>query len=343
MKALLQHLTSMTRQRDHALLDASVIAALADVMAADHVRQLEVLRVRDEIRLKLTACRLHACAECNSAQCRGDTMPLSPELAAAVSQHQASAQKIMPNGNHILWLLVWVDDNFTTCLELWNPATCDGKTLEMAQALIAIYANHRSLLDYSQRDSLTDLLNRKTFDQNFSKVLRSLEQHDTQSDLPQQERRQPEANKNQWLAVVDIDHFKHVNDAFGHLYGDEVLLLMANLIRSSFRPHDGLFRFGGEEFVILLQAAALENAQCIFERFRSNVEKYHFPQVGQVTVSIGFTRIDLNATPVVVLGHADLALYHAKTHGRNQVCYYEKLVEDGQLKSEISNDMVEFF
>ena len=157
------------------------------------------------------------------------------------------------------------------------------------------------------------------------------------------ERRQINSGKEQWLAVVDIDHFKRVNDEFGHLYGDEVLLLVANLLRTSFRPQDGLFRFGGEEFVILLRATALEDAQMIFERFRNNIEQHHFPQVGQVTVSIGFDRIGLNATPVVILGHADMALYHAKTNGRNQVCYYEGLVSSGQLKSDISNDMVEFF
>lgn len=343
MKALLQHMTSITRQRDHGLLDASVISALADLTAASQVRKLEVLRVRDEMRLQISACRLQSCEDCNNAQCSEESAALGPELAAAARQHHTSAEKTMPDGTRILWLLVWLDEHFTACLELWNPAACDGKTLEMVHAVIAIYANHRSLLDYSQRDSLTDLLNRKTFDENFSKVLRSLAQYDTPSGLRQEERRHHAASKNQWLAVIDIDHFKRVNDEFGHLYGDEVLLLMANLIRTSFRPHDGLFRFGGEEFVILLRAAALEDAQRIFERFRSNVEQHHFPQVGQVTVSIGFTRIGLNATPVVILGHADLALYHAKTHGRNQVCYYETLVEGGQLKSEISNDMVEFF
>lgn len=343
MKALLQHMTSITRQRDHALLDAAVISALADLTAASQVRKLEVLRVRDEMRLQLSACRLDACEVCKNAPCRDESTALGPELAAAVSKHQTSTQKIMPDGNHILWLPVWLDDHFVACLELWNPTACDDTTLEMALAFTAIYANHRSLLDYSQRDSLTDLLNRKTFDENFSKILRSLAQYDAPSGIQPEERRHHDANQNQWLAVIDIDFFKRVNDEFGHLYGDEVLLLLANLIRSSFRPHDGLFRFGGEEFVILLRAAELEDAQRIFQRFRSNVEQHHFPQVGQVTVSIGFTRIGLNATPVVVLGHADLALYHAKTHGRNQVCFYETLVADGQLKSEVSNDMVEFF
>lgn len=338
MKTLLQHMTSITKQRDHALLDAALISALTDLTAASQVRKLEVLRVRDALRLQFKSCE-----EANNVLCCEESMALDPELAAAAEKHQASAQKIMPNGDRLLWLLIWQDDHFIACLELLNPAKSDHSTTELVLAIVAIYANHRSLLDYSQRDSLTDLLNRKTFDENFSKILRSLAQYDTPAEIQQEERRHRDANQNQWLAVIDIDHFKRVNDEFGHLYGDEVLLLLANLIRTSFRPHDGLFRFGGEEFVILLRAAALEDAQRIFERFRSNVEQHHFPQVGQVTVSIGFTHIGLNATPVVVLGHADQALYHAKTHGRNQVFYYETLVAEGQLKSETANDMVEFF
>lgn len=338
MKAFLQHIISITRQRDHGLLDAAVSAALLEITAARYVRQFDVLQMREEIHLKLNVAE-----ESQNSQCNQTVMLAEPELVNAAKMHRVSAQKILPNGDHVLWLLVWLDDIFCSCLELFNPVAEDTQTLETVHAIIAIYANHRSLLDYSQRDSLTNLLNRKTFDENFSKVLRSLAQDDTLSNALQPERRHRDAAKNQWLAVIDIDHFKRVNDDFGHLYGDEVLLLMANLIRSSFRPHDSLFRFGGEEFVILLQAADLGSAQRIFERFRSNVAQHHFPQVGQVTVSIGFTRIGSDATPVVILGHADLALYHAKTHGRNLVCHYETLVASGELQSKISNDMVEFF
>jgi diguanylate cyclase (GGDEF)-like protein len=103
-----------------------------------------------------------------------------------------------------------------------------------------------------------------------------------------------------------------------------------------------VFRFGGEEFVILLRSTSLDAARKIFERFRTNVEQYNFPQVGQVTVSLGFVSISAE-TPVVILGHADQALYYAKTNGRNQVCYYNELVSTGLLHSEVSNDEVEFF
>ena len=81
-----------------------------------------------------------------------------------------------------------------------------------------------------------------------------------------------------WLGVVDIDHFKRVNDGFGHLIGDEVLVLVARIMRQSFRHYDRLYRFGGEEFVVLLRGGDEEDAKAAFERFRTNVESYLFPR-----------------------------------------------------------------
>jgi diguanylate cyclase (GGDEF)-like protein len=158
------------------------------------------------------------------------------------------------------------------------------------------------------------------------------------------DRRHPPDARSQWLAVVDIDHFKRVNDKFGHLYGDEVLILVANILRASFRSHDRVFRFGGEEFVILLRSATLVDARMIFERFRASVENYAIPQVGKVTVSIGFASIGVE-TPVVILGHADQALYHAKENGRNRVCYYDELRDQGLIENvkESSASEAEFF
>jgi diguanylate cyclase (GGDEF)-like protein len=143
--------------------------------------------------------------------------------------------------------------------------------------------------------------------------------------------------------VVDVDHFKLVNDKFGHLYGDEVLILIANLMTSSFRSQDRVFRFGGEEFVVLLRSTTLDNAQKIIDRFRTNVEAHVFPQVGQVTVSVGFVSISPYESPVNILGRADQALYYAKSHGRNQACHYDQLVSGGLLEAAASNDTAEFF
>jgi diguanylate cyclase (GGDEF)-like protein len=127
------------------------------------------------------------------------------------------------------------------------------------------------------------------------------------------------------------------------LYGDEVLILIANILRQSFRTQDKVFRFGGEEFVVLLRSSTRDAAYKIFERFRCNVEGYDFPQVGRVTVSVGFVSIDQNETPVVILGHADQALYYAKENGRNRACNYEELITAGSLKAHVAEASAEFF
>ncbi len=94
---------------------------------------------------------------------------------------------------------------------------------------------------------------------------------------------------------------------------------------------------------MLLRSTTLKNARKIIERFRNNVAEHAFPQVGKVTVSVGFVSIGAQDAPVVVLGHADRALYYAKSHGRNQTCHYDQLVTGGLLATVASNDTAEFF
>jgi len=198
-----------------------------------------------------------------------------------------------------------------------------------------IYRNYLHLLDESEHDTLTGLLNRRTFEQNLAKILAEWHKERDQAvegSEEQPHRRQGESEKCNWLAVIDIDLFKRINDKFGHLYGDEVLVLLANIMRESFRGYDKLFRFGGEEFVAILRTTNQAGATHALERFRQAVAAYAFPQIGQVTVSIGFVEIAYQAIPTEVLGHADDALYYAKEHGRNRLCQYEQLVETGEIK-----------
>jgi diguanylate cyclase (GGDEF)-like protein len=200
--------------------------------------------------------------------------------------------------------------------------------------VLRLLGNHLAVLEYGQRDTLTGLLNRKTFDQSFDKIL---ERNRCQS-------RDRTGAAPCWFAVVDIDRFKSVNDRFGHLFGDDVLLLVARLMRKTFRASDQLFRFGGEEFVVVLEATQQENAEAALERFRRRVGEHEFPQVGRVTVSTGYTRIGQSEPSVTCFDRADAALYYAKEHGRNQVQCYEHLIEAGLLeKREDSTANVEFF
>jgi diguanylate cyclase (GGDEF)-like protein len=276
----------------------------------------------------------------SATESAGEPIGNHPALESCIRKRKTCAEQLTESGGRALWLPVWLGDHASTCFEIIDPAPCCESTLHVMEGVLAVYRNYQSILDYSERDSLTGLLNRKTFDEKFSKLLAANSPETVPS--VQQERRHQAAEKGQWLAVVDIDHFKRVNDQFGHLYGDEVLILVANVLRASFRAQDRIFRFGGEEFVVLLRSASLGEAHRIFERFRRNIEQHDFPQVGRVTVSVGFASIS-KESPVVILGHADQALYYAKANGRNRVCHYEELVKSGLLHSGITNESAEFF
>jgi diguanylate cyclase (GGDEF)-like protein len=346
MDSLLKHMVDMTGHRDHAMLDISVVAAVQELAAAAQTRVLSIstfgARERVRVRASISAGGTARIEDLHDGGTPGEPLEAYPELAACLARRDSSAEACGPGSTRTLWLPIWVGDTATTCLEIVRESPFPAATIHTIAGIVGVYRNFQNLLDYSERDSLTGLLNRKTFEDQLARMLQC--PAEPEPPLPgQPERRCSHGEKKGWLAVVDVDHFKMVNDTFGHLYGDEVLILIANQLQASFRAQDRVFRFGGEEFVVLLRSTTLENARRIIDRFRSNVEAYQFPQVGQVTVSVGFVSISPYDSPVVTLGHADQALYYAKTHGRNQACHYNELVERGFLQTVTSNDTAEFF
>ncbi|MFT4173874.1 MAG: GGDEF domain-containing protein [Rhodocyclaceae bacterium] len=216
-------------------------------------------------------------------------------------------------------------------------AQCDltpsDEAVSCVRKLLQIYAHQLSLLDYAELDTLTRLHSRKTFDANFDRFIAIA--GEAQQRLDPDRRLHEEQAFPCWLGVVDIDRFKRINDNFGHLFGDEVLLRVAELMKKSFRTSDKLFRFGGEEFVILLRHVSPQNAREVLDRFRIAVEAHEFPQVGQVTCSMGYVQINPQLTPAELLGKADAALYFSKGHGRNQINQYEQLVDQGLVDDKI--------
>ena len=205
----------------------------------------------------------------------------------------------------------------------------------------AIYRNYLGLLNDAARDTLTGLKNRKTFDDNINRII--AEARHLSASAATGERRHHAAAESHWLGICDIDHFKRVNDTFGHVFGDEVLLLFAGLMKKTFRASDLLFRFGGEEFVAVLSPCSRDQAGVAFERFRAAVEAFAFPQVGRVTTSVGFARIRPDDIAVGVIGQADSALYWAKEHGRNRVCAHEVLLAEGEVAAMPEDGSAELF
>lgn len=201
--------------------------------------------------------------------------------------------------------------------------------------LLDIYQNYNSLLNDNERDTLTGLLNRKTFDQKINKVLSTVHS--------KAKRQDDHEHLHYYIAIFDIDHFKRVNDEFGHLIGDEVLLLVSQLMTKSFRETDPLFRFGGEEFVGIFGCAQESDIAQVLHRFTDKLRDYQFPQVGKVTVSVGYAKLTVDSAPTQLVDRADLALYHAKNHGRDQVCSYDLLKAAGLLTEDIKEGEIELF
>jgi diguanylate cyclase (GGDEF)-like protein len=197
--------------------------------------------------------------------------------------------------------------------------------------LFRVYDNYLAVLRDSQVDRLTGLLNRHTFDDQLDRALGLIRRAYHENGSEKCNRKVGEFDGHFFMGAIDIDNFKTVNDRFGHLYGDEVLVILARILQSTFRKTDLIYRFGGEEFVVIVYVDGGGDAEMTFERLRRSIENHVFPRVGKVTVSIGITEIKDTSIPVELLGRADQALYYAKSHGRNQVCFYEKLVAEDQL------------
>ena len=152
------------------------------------------------------------------------------------------------------------------------------------RGVLEVYSNYFSLLDESQRDHLTGLLNRQAMDRYLARLWEVMPQ--TRANLADDEDGRRRGHRaGYWLAVIDIDHFKRINDSFGHVIGDEILLLVSRLLGAALRSQDHLFRFGGEEFVAVIAADDEATALGVMERVRKHIHEHLFPQVGQVSVS----------------------------------------------------------
>lgn len=332
MKTLIDGLADLTGLRDHDALDFA-LTKLVQTLPQPHPVSVRLVRIVGESNDQrcMTCALLGAQAaepQRGAAWMDWDTLPALvdfPSRQAAIGsgniEHAATPipMTVFPVGKN-------TGTSLLLEIETAQPLAQDVEGL--IQSVLRVYKNLLGLLDYGEKDALTELLNRKTFDGAFFKAAAD---QDTVGELGHPDHRVYSAGKSYWLAVLDIDHFKRVNDNFGHLIGDEVLLLLAQLMRSNFRFHDQLYRFGGEEFVVLMRCADHSDAVSALERFRNRVESHPFPQVGTITISTGFAALADNDTPGGAFGRADKAVYYAKGHGRNQVCSYLALVKAGEL------------
>ena len=177
-----------------------------------------------------------------------------------------------------------------------------------------------SLCELSSRDPLTGLANRRQFELALAREVD----------------RVARAGEPALLLVIDIDHFKAVNDTYGHAVGDQVLRTVARALSETIRPMDTVARIGGEEFALILPNCAPAFGQAVAERMRQRVERRMVPigvdgqQALRVTVSVGgaFAPQWVRSSAALWIERADIQLYRAKNEGRNRACLEQPPVSD---------------
>jgi diguanylate cyclase (GGDEF)-like protein len=243
-------------------------------------------------------------------------------LACAITRDRVS--RILPGMQGRRLILPIMGVGHVTAMLVIEGMRAVGGEDEVLARLLQIFSNQLYLLARNELDGLTGLHNRQSFDERIKHLVLSAGHRDrrAQSHL---------AGQQNCLALLDIDHFKMVNDKYGHLYGDEVLVQFSRLMSRAFRHQDMMFRYGGEEFAVVLIGMPPEASVPVLDSFRRSLEAYEFPQIGCKTVSIGVACITPGESVDTIINRADKAMYHAKLNGRNQVCCYESLVAEGKL------------
>jgi diguanylate cyclase len=163
-------------------------------------------------------------------------------------------------------------------------------------------------------DGLTGLMNRRAFDERIEAALAQL----------------PEHSSGLCLLMLDIDHFKRINDTFGHVFGDRVLRTIGQLLKATVKGQDTVARYGGEEFAVLLPETPRAGALTVGERVRESVAESRIRRlnsdetIGSVTISLGLARYRAGDSPATFIERADAALYLSKANGRNRLTLAEE-------------------
>jgi diguanylate cyclase (GGDEF)-like protein len=347
---LIDSVADMTGKRDRDSLEVTVASVLFELLGSRRLAFWRTLEQGGVRRLHLRAgLRTGQPVAVSAPEADFDDLPAldsRPEFRACFES--GAPLRLSDGGNDMFCHVYPVSDDHEVIglLEVGHDAYLNDEQERLVGGMLRIYRNYLAILDYGEHDELTGLLNRKTFESSFERML----SQDVLPDMPTLDiewvgrRGTADPYAQHWIAVIDIDFFKRINDRFGHLYGDEVLLLLARLMRSTFRTSDKLFRFGGEEFVVLLGRMTPAAVSAVLERLRTSVEAFSFPQVGRVTISIGYACVPCGDMPTSAFDRADEALYFAKQNGRNRIQSYEILLARGAVKQKLdhSND-VELF
>jgi diguanylate cyclase (GGDEF)-like protein len=250
------------------------------------------------------------------------TQLMLPSSQGILYKFVANASPIYGRHKETQGVLITLDD--ITALEEHNT-TLQTMVRRLEESQTKVQQQNKELHYLATRDSLTDCLNRRFLTEQFEKVFKEAKKNDLE------------------LACImaDIDHFKKVNDTFGHATGDIVIKLFADILHATTRKVDFVGRFGGEEFCVVLPGLRVEEAITVAERMRLRIKEESSNRTEKdlkVTASFGIASIkDFPENPTAMIGLADEALYIAKNSGRNRVeCWGSKTESTSHAQTKTS-------
>ena len=303
----------LTCQEDESHLDSALIDVLGDLLSVDNF----AIYINKHVTLQAPPILINT---------HSNLTYLEP------NQAQLILNKATPSKTRV----VHTTDDVTTYIPVNHSDTILGvliiKTKQLitdrisalAMYILNVYANQLWILHKSRLDPLTGLLNRQTFDKKVMEIVTG-----NGFLLP---REQADTKRCWYLAIIDIDLFKNVNDTFGHVVGDGVIAQVAKLIKNNFRIEDYAFRYGGEEFAIVFQSQTNTDALNALSRLRQRVASHDFEHIQQLTISIGFLELQSADTVSSIVNQADIALYHSKKTGRNKVTSCHELTLSKEVR-----------
>src|SRR5882724_3006587 len=236
---------------------------------------------------------------------RGETVGELSLLAASTATASVAAEEptqLLVLDEETFWWLAESSHEFSVGLLIRLAKRLRSNNDAVQQNIIL----RRQFEQAALSDALTGFRNRRWLDQTLPRILQ----------------RHLHTSEPLCLAIMDIDHFKRVNDGFGHAAGDGVLVRVGRLVRDNLRPADFAARIGGEEFALILPQTSLPGAITAIERLREAIAGTAFAHDGRalprVTVSLGLVALERGVNPEQLLARADVALYAAKQGGRNR-------------------------
>jgi len=240
----------------------------------------------------------------------GEAIDTTGEKASAATIHFQNQSKKLENNQGLsdiktvlAEIIAETKDLAETSMTLQTQLDESKKEMQLLRQELA------QARETAKTDALTGLLNRRAFDQKLHEYIEIHKQNDFEL----------------CLLILDLDHFKQVNDTFGHQMGDNVLRYTANLMKQHIAEHHCAARYGGEEMAVIMPNTPLNKAMEIAEKIRSSLARHPLKckgskeSIGKVTLSIGVSGFKINDSTESLIERADKAMYRAKANGRNQV------------------------